>query len=108
MDNSWSLLEGQHELRPSLTHKWHCHVIMTDGESINPHAGRASLVLSRRSSVDRMLGRSRSGLYTLYNMLQNLKALSSLALKPTTLKANSLFFALAIDLIYRDERSENN
>jgi len=41
-------------------------------------------------------------------MLQNLKALSSLALKPTTLKANSLFFALAIDLIYRDERSENN
>lgn len=66
------------------------------------------LVLSRRSSVARMLGRSRGGLYTLYNMLQNLKALSSLALKPTTLKANSLFFALAIDLIYGDERSENN
>lgn len=47
-------------------------------------------------------------LYKPGTALLNLEALSTLALKPRTLRANSLFFALAVDLIYRDERSKNN
>lgn len=46
MDESRSLLKGQRELRPSLTHKWHCQTVTADGESINPWALQAGLVLS--------------------------------------------------------------
>lgn len=46
VDESWSLLEGQHELRPPLTHKWHCQTVTAGVESINLWAAQASLILS--------------------------------------------------------------
>lgn len=45
-DESLSVLEGQHELRPPLTHKWRCHILMADIESTNPWTVQASCVLS--------------------------------------------------------------
>lgn len=34
-DESLSLSEGQHELRPPLTHKWCCQILIADVESMN-------------------------------------------------------------------------